>query len=457
MKDKTIPTSKTELRQQAEAKLGKRKKSPATDANADTLRLIHELEVHQIELEMQNEELVRARTEAEADHRQYMDLYDFAPVGYFTLARDGTIRMSNLTGASLLGVGAERGKLVKRRFAVFVSVESRPAYNAFLEKVFITGNNEDCEIMLLKEGHELRWVRLDAVCSEDRLECRVVMKDITVRKQMEMELKERERRLSETNLDLKRAESETHIGNWKWNLKTSTVEWSDEMFRIFGIDRDSYTGRLGDVITKVIHPDDLHIVLPSNASAFASNQPQEYRIIRPTDGAVRHIWAKSGKSILDEQGNPLFLTGVAQDITERKQAEQEKHEAIERFNKAFLGSPVGINIFELSSGRSKDANQAYLNLIGYSRDELIGHTGAELNLLVESRERWIEPLHENGVVPAVETAIRAKSGEIRHTLFSLVTLEMNGEKLGMVLAVDITERKAAEAKRPGARRRSARQ
>ena len=80
---------KADLRAQAEAKLSKRKKSPATET--DSLRLIHELEVHQIELEMQNEELVQARAEAEAVHHQYADLYDFAPVGYFTLTRDGTI------------------------------------------------------------------------------------------------------------------------------------------------------------------------------------------------------------------------------------------------------------------------------------------------------------------------------------------------------------------------------
>jgi PAS domain S-box-containing protein len=181
---------KTDLRQQAEAKLSKRKKSPTTET--DSKRLIHELEVHQIELEMQNEELVQARTESEAVHHQYMDLYDLAPVGYFTLARDGTIRMSNLTGANLLGM--ERSKLIKRRFGVFVSVESRPAFSAFLEKIFTTGKNEACEITLLKEGHESCWVRLDAVCSEDRLECRVVMKDITERKLAEDTLRESEER-----------------------------------------------------------------------------------------------------------------------------------------------------------------------------------------------------------------------------------------------------------------------
>ena len=106
--------TKTSLRQRAEAKLSKHKKSLATET--DSKRLVHELQVHQIELEMQNEELVQARAESEAAHRQYVNLYDFAPVGYFTLARDGAINRVNVAGATLLGV--ERGELVKRRMGL---------------------------------------------------------------------------------------------------------------------------------------------------------------------------------------------------------------------------------------------------------------------------------------------------------------------------------------------------
>ena len=177
-----------ELRRQAEAKLSERKKKtaafPATES--DTRRLVHELEVHQTELEMQNNELIQARTELEAALRQYTDLYDFAPVGYFSLARDGAIHQVNLVGANLLGV--ERGALIKRRFGVFVSVESRPAFSAFLERVFSTvGSKETCEVALLKDGHEPHWAHIEATCIEDgqREACHAVVSDITERKQAE--------------------------------------------------------------------------------------------------------------------------------------------------------------------------------------------------------------------------------------------------------------------------------
>jgi diguanylate cyclase (GGDEF)-like protein/PAS domain S-box-containing protein len=134
--------------------------------------------------------LAQSRAEVEALLRQYTDLYDFAPVGYFTLARDGAIRQANLAGARLLGV--EVGKLIKRRFGVFVSVESRPAFNAFLEKVFTSGSKETCEIELLKDASDLLSAHIEAIYDVSRGKCeacQAVVSDITARKQAEEELR----------------------------------------------------------------------------------------------------------------------------------------------------------------------------------------------------------------------------------------------------------------------------
>jgi diguanylate cyclase (GGDEF)-like protein/PAS domain S-box-containing protein/putative nucleotidyltransferase with HDIG domain len=182
-----------ELRRQAEAKLSARKKRetalPATEPA--TQRLVNELQVHQIELQMQNEELVHARAETEALLRQYADLYDFAPVGYFTLARDGTIHQVNLAGARLLGVEASR--LITRPFGAFVPAQSRMSFTAFLDRVFKSGGKEACEIALVRDGSTQLWAHIEAtssdVLSEQREVCRAVVSDITVRRQAEEELR----------------------------------------------------------------------------------------------------------------------------------------------------------------------------------------------------------------------------------------------------------------------------
>ncbi len=187
------PKQAAELRRQAEAKLSERQKKAAAPpmAESDTQRLVHQQEVYQIELEMQNEELLQSCAQVEAGLRLYTDLYDFAPVGYLSLARDGAIHKINLAVANLLGV--ERGALINRRFGLFVSVESLPIFNAFLEKVFESRKKESCEIALLKDGHETRWAQIEGTISltsdgDVQSECRAVVSDITVRKRVEEKL-----------------------------------------------------------------------------------------------------------------------------------------------------------------------------------------------------------------------------------------------------------------------------
>src|SRR5581483_4664709 len=108
------PIVAAELRRPAEERLRNRASVPQPVSDADVQRLLHELQVHQIELEMQNEELLQARAELEASLAKYADLYDFAPVSYLTLAADGTIVEANLAAASFFGI--ERSKLIGIRF-----------------------------------------------------------------------------------------------------------------------------------------------------------------------------------------------------------------------------------------------------------------------------------------------------------------------------------------------------
>ena len=179
-----LPPTAVELRRRAEERL--RERPPETrqaQTDADSQRLVHELQVHQVELEMQNEELQKARDEMEAGLEKFSDLYDFAPVGFLTFDREGTIREANLTSASLLGI--ERARLVKLRFESFVSAAELPAFNTFLAKAFESKARQSCEVTLLKEGKPQVELRLETAVAASGQECRAVLSDITEQKRAE--------------------------------------------------------------------------------------------------------------------------------------------------------------------------------------------------------------------------------------------------------------------------------
>ncbi|MHB1309770.1 MAG: histidine kinase, partial [Limisphaerales bacterium] len=150
------------LRQSAEERLKQQRPEAGSDrTEADTQRLLHELQVHQIELEMQNEELLRTGERLESEMEKYSDLYEFAPVGYLTLDPEGAIGEANLTVTTLVGV--DRSRLVKRRFQQFVYPGDLPAFTGFLNKIFESQARESCELSILKPGKPAIEVRLEAV------------------------------------------------------------------------------------------------------------------------------------------------------------------------------------------------------------------------------------------------------------------------------------------------------
>jgi PAS domain S-box-containing protein len=198
-----ISDDPAELRLRAESRLSGRQ-SDRKSATEDQ-RLLHELEVHRIELEMQNAELQKIREELEESLEKYTDLYDFAPVGYLSVDESGLILEANLTSAALLGV--ERSQLVNRSLLVFMSSESRPGFLAFLEKAFSVHLIQECEVLLLKKagGSFLAGFRATSAVSHERMPrwCRVAFGDITARKEAD-EARRRLEDLTDTNLGLNR-------------------------------------------------------------------------------------------------------------------------------------------------------------------------------------------------------------------------------------------------------------
>ena len=166
------------LRLKAEDKLkAKQNKTEQQKTEIDVKRLLHELQVHQIELEMQNEELILANQTAETTLKKYTMLYDFAPMGYFTLDSNGGIHDLNFTGAEILG--HRRFRLANSNFKLFVSDGSKPVFNSFLDKVYAGNVKESCEVLLGYDNDHLFDVYIEGILIGDEAKCLLSVVDIS--------------------------------------------------------------------------------------------------------------------------------------------------------------------------------------------------------------------------------------------------------------------------------------
>jgi len=202
--DNNKETEASDLRIRAEKKLIEKQTATGTQLNyEDNLRLIHELQVHQIELEMQNEELIRTREELDVSLEKYSELYDFAPIGYFTLSEDDIIHEVNLTGSVLLG--EDRSRLIYSHFAPYISPETRSTYFDFLQKVLSCNIKKSCALVLIGKDNKSKHVHVEAIAyglgGNTGRKCLMVILDITERVQIALE---RDRIILELNQALEK-------------------------------------------------------------------------------------------------------------------------------------------------------------------------------------------------------------------------------------------------------------
>jgi len=187
MKSKNSKSDAVRLRQRAEKLLNK--KASRTNlklSEVEMIKLIYELEVHQVELELQNEELSQAQTTATRYAERYLELYDFAPIGYLTLSKEGAIIEINLCASMMLE--RDRSQLIKSQLGFFISNDSKPVFNHFLWKIFTDCYKETCEVILEGTNNQEMHVHLTGIIDSNKEQCLVTVMDITEQKQAEAEL-----------------------------------------------------------------------------------------------------------------------------------------------------------------------------------------------------------------------------------------------------------------------------
>lgn len=321
---KKKPSDLALLRKEAEKKLREQTERVQELSGQDFKRLVHELGTHQIELEMQNEELRQAREELEALHQKYADLFDFAPVGYFLLDRHSLVKEVNLTGAEMLGL--PKRFLLDRPLSRCLFEKDRNTFYAHLKETEEKRYRQTCEVRVGKKEGPLLHFQLQSIVMEGRkgadILFRTTMIDITERTRSEEQLRESEGKYRELVQSARSVILKTDIQG----TITFFNEFAEEFF---GYPSAEVAGR--KVVGTIIPP------LSPSAQAFqgmlagialhpANYQKTEGEGMRKSGERVWIAW--TNRPVRDRDGRMTGLLLVGQDITERKGIEDAmKHQA----------------------------------------------------------------------------------------------------------------------------------
>ncbi|MGV8964401.1 MAG: ATP-binding protein [Candidatus Saccharimonadaceae bacterium] len=397
-KNKT--TILTTIRQKAETQLTKQhslKAIPLTELN--TLRILHELEVHQIELELLNEELILARDKAETIADKYMTLYDFSPTGYFTLDTIGDICEVNLHGAKLLC--KERSSLVGNRFALFITQDTLPVFNDFLLRVFATNSKQNCEVRLLANGNQFYFVFIEGIIFENKQKCLLTTFDITELKQLSAMNKESEIRLFELNAA------------------------KDKLFSIIAHDlRTPFNSILGFSELLIENVKDYDTAEAAEFLSIISSSAKNTLAL--LDNLLN--WAKIQTGQIDYKFERLILSTIIQEILDISISNAK----IKGISLNYMQS-ADILVYADENMLKTVLRNLISNAIKFTKP------GGNINILTISEQNQVEiSISDNGV--GMDEEARKKLFNISSNITSVGTSNEKGSGLGLVLCKEFVEK-----------------
>lgn len=379
--------SKKDLRKIAEAEWEKRLNSaPLNTSPPDMEKLVHELGVHQIELEIQNEELVLARDAAEAvrkkleaatliysdaaeaankkadiAYEKYKELYDFAPSGYFSLSIEGNILDINLRAKKMI----DKDHLLSKNsnFGFFVSEDTRELYERFLDRAFNSKSEQTCEVTVLTPGNMPIYVHLNGMVVQNQ--CLVGMVDISDRKLAKL--------LRNFNLRLENIVEGTQAGTWEWNVQTGETFFNEIWAQIIGYTLEELAPVSFATWESLTHPDDLKQSKELFEMHLAGKIPyydQDCRL-RHKDG--HWVWVHDRGQIMTWtiDGKPLKMFGTRTDISERKQYENILAQTRRNYEAFFNNIDYFLFVLDVN-GNIMHMNNTVTERLGFSREELLG-------------------------------------------------------------------------------------
>ena len=384
---------------------------------------------------MQNAELHRARNELEAALTQYTDLYDFAPVGYFTLTAKGVVRMVNLTGARLVGI--ERSRVVGAAFASLISAEHRPDFESFLKRVFAGSIKQSREFELQDKRRPLRTVSIEAQAMLDGTECRTVVVDVTDRKRAELAANEL--------ASLVESSDDAIIGMDPTGVVKS---WNRGAEHTFGYSADDMIGSPYSRLIPADRRDEESFLLGQIKRGAGASRFETVR--RTKSGRLIDV-SITASPIKDADGRLNGISKVSRDITDRKNAERilRRNEAL--FTALVAQAPVGVYVvnarFQLQQVNPK-ARPVFRNV-----SPLIGRDISEILRILWPRRvadrvlaRFRHTLKTGEPYQSAEFKERRRDiGKTESYEWQIRRITLPADEHGVVCFFDdITERKKAE-------------
>ncbi|HVM72050.1 MAG TPA: PAS domain S-box protein [Anaerolineales bacterium] len=363
--------------------------------------------------------------------------------GLMILDNQGRILDVNPAGQAILGQGVQQlvGKPMEEIVANRLAPDER---SRWLEE-------KGMEIRLAVGGAERDFELSDSPFYQQGgpLEGRIIfMHDVTGRKRLEETLRQAERKQAEQALRLSEDKFK-YVFDYSVEGKSFTrlsggMEVNQAFCDMLGYSREELTNRKWQEIT---HPEDVELT-QQMIDVLLSGEKETVRFTKRflhKNGSI--VWVDIGTALRrDQDGQPLYLMTSVNDITERKQAEEKLRESETRFSSIFDLSPIPISLTDQATERWVEVNEAFLNVSGFTREEMLGHTFQELGLWAHphKREELRKMLLERGRAQNFEMDIKCKDGAIARMLLDAEQINLNGKPFLLIMGVDITERKKAE-------------
>ena len=297
-------------------------------SGADSQQLLQELQIHQIELEMQNEELRRVQGELEAARARYFDLYDLAPVGYCTVNKKGVILEANLKAATLLRVA--RGALIKQPISRFILKEDQDSYHRHHKQLLEAGEQQAYELRMVTMDGTAFWAHLEATVAQDADGTpvfRIVMSDNPERKRMEESLLESELNIRNIMEQLEDVFYATDNSGFITFISPSVLQ-------MFGWKPEDMVGRS---FIEFLPETEMPAAVTRFKDALISRQKTQNLcfVMKRKDGST--FPGELNSSVIWKDGRTAGTVGIIRDITERKLAEEAlaaKSQQLEQTNTA---------------------------------------------------------------------------------------------------------------------------